>query len=356
MTRISLLSRAVAEASVLSGVDPTAVNSSDPLRLFLIQAGIIIIFTRILAYFLAQVRQPSVIAEVIGGIILGPTVFGRIPGFTEHIFPPASITSLNLVANLGLVLFLFLVGLEVDLRIIRKCAFSSSMISLCGLVLPFGFGSALSLGIYKNFIDTDNVSFGHFLLFTGVAMAITALPVLARIVLDLKLIHTPVGIVVLAAGVGNDVVGWILLALAIALVNASSGINALYIFLVSVGWVLFLFFLVKPALYWLARRTGSLMNGPTRGMMTIIILLVFTSAFMTDIIGVHAIFGAFLVGLVIPHEGGFAVALTEKVRPGRAMGMDGLLTCLSRRSRTSFPSSFSPSTLPSLASTPTWAR
>ncbi|MCO5606341.1 hypothetical protein L7F22_060529 [Adiantum nelumboides] len=131
------------------------------------------------------------------------------------------------------------------------------MISLCGLVLPFGFGSALSLGIYNNFIDTDNVSFGHFLLFTGVAMAITALPVLARIVLDLKLIHTPVGIVVLAAGVGNDVVGWILLALAIALVNASSGINALYIFLVSVGWVLFLFFLVKPALYWLARRDGQ---------------------------------------------------------------------------------------------------
>ncbi|UZJ55242.1 hypothetical protein CBS101457_004562 [Exobasidium rhododendri] len=311
---ISLLyPRAAPNSSILSGVDPTVFSSSDPLRLFLIQAGIIIIFTRILAYFLAKIRQPSVIAEVIGGIILGPTVFGRIPGFSQHIFPTVSLPYLSLVANLGLVLFLFLVGLEVDLRIIRKCAFSSSMISLSGLVIPFGMGAAISFGIYKNFIDTHVVSFGHFLLFTGVAMSITALPVLARIVLDLKLIQTKVGNVVLAAGVGNDVVGWILLALAIALVNASSGINALYIFLVALAWTLVLFFVVKPGLYWLAKRTGSLRNGPSRPMITVIILLVFASAFLTDCIGVHAIFGAFLVGLIIPHENGFAVALTEKI-------------------------------------------
>lgn len=305
--------RAAPDTSIISGADPTLVSTSDPIRLFIIQASIIIIFTRILAYFLAKIRQPAVIAEVIGGILLGPTVFGRIPGFTAHIFPQASLPYLNLVANLGLVLFLFIVGLEVDTRIVRKCAVSSTAISLSGLVIPFGLGAAVSVGIYNDFIDTTRVTFGHFLLFTGVAMAITALPVLARIVLDLKLIKTRVGVVVLAAGVGNDVVGWILLALAIALVNASSGINALYIFLVVVAWTLLLFFAVRPAFIALARRTGSLMNGPTHTMMTITILLVFASAFLTDCIGVHAIFGAFLVGLIMPHEGGFALALTEKL-------------------------------------------
>jgi Kef-type K+ transport system membrane component KefB len=311
---ISLLAvRSAPDTSIISGVDPTKFVASDPLRLFLIQAGIIIIFTRILAYFLAKIRQPSVIAEVIGGILLGPTVMGRIPGFTAHIFPAVSVPYLSLVANLGLVLFLFLVGLEVDLKIIRRCAFSSSMISLSGLLIPFGLGAAVSYGIYKNFINTVAVSYGHFLLFTGVAMSITALPVLARIVLDLKLIQTEVGNVVLAAGVGNDVVGWILLALAIALVNATSGINALYIFLVALGWTLFLFFVVKPALFWWASRRGDIKNGPSRSIITIIILLVFTSAFLTDAIGVHAIFGAFLVGLIIPHDNGFAIILTEKI-------------------------------------------
>lgn len=306
--------RASAITSVLSGANPTVVNTADPLRLFLIQACIIIIFTRILAYFLAKIKQPSVIAEVIGGILLGPTVFGRIPGFTDHIFPTASLPFLNLVANLGLLLFLFLVGLEVDLRVIRKCALSSTVISVTGLLIPFGMGAALSIGIYNSFIDTEKVSYGHFLLFTGVAMSITALPVLARIVLDLNLMQTTVGNVVLAAGVANDVVGWILLALAIALTNASSGIVALYIFLVVVAWTLVLFFLVKPALYWVAERTGSIANGPTRSMIFLILLLVLASGFLTDVIGVQAIFGGFLVGLIMPHENGFAVALTEKVR------------------------------------------
>lgn len=310
---ISLVARAAPDGSIISGADPTKVSTSDPIRLFIIQASIVIIFTRILAYFLAKIKQPAVIAEVIGGILLGPTVFGRIPGFTDHIFPPASIPYFNLVANLGLVLFLFLVGLEIDTRIIRKCGVAASTISLAGLLIPFGLGSAVSVGIYNDFIDKSRVSLGHFILFTGVAMAITALPVLARIVLDMKLMKTKVGVVVLAAGVGNDVVGWILLALAIALVNASSGLAALYIFLVVLGWTLILFFLVRPCFNWLARRDGSLSRGPTHLMMTLTILLVFASSFLTDCIGVHAIFGAFLVGLIIPHEGGFAVALTEKL-------------------------------------------
>lgn len=308
-----LFSRAAKSESVLTGVDPTEFDTSNPIRLFIIQAAIIIILCRILAYGMAKINQPTVIAEVIAGILLGPTVMGRIPHFTDHIFPTSSLPFLNLVATLGLVLFLFLVGLEVDLRMVRRSWKVSSAISLIGMIIPFGLGAAVSKGIYDEFIDHEAVSYNHFLLFSGVAMSITAFPVLARILTETKLLSTKVGVIVLAAGVGNDVVGWVLLALTVALVNASTGAVAVYVLLCAVGWALVLFIVIKPAFIWLARRTGSFENGPTQLMITLTLLLVLLSAWVTDIIGVHPIFGAFLVGLMVPHDGGYAVALTEKI-------------------------------------------
>jgi Kef-type K+ transport system membrane component KefB len=136
------------------------------------------------------------------------------------------------------------------------------------------------------------VNFGYFLLFTAVAIGITAFPVLCRILTELKLLDTEVGLVTLSAGVGNDVVGWILLALTVALVNASTGLTALWVLLASAGFTIFLLYPGRWALRWLAKRTGSLEAGtPSQFMMTVILLLVLASAFFTDIIGVHAIFG-----------------------------------------------------------------
>ena len=136
---------------------------------------------------------------------------------------------------------------------------------------------------------------------------------LCRILTELNLLQTQVGVVVLSAGVGNDIVGWILLALCVALVNAGSGITALYVLLVSVGYILFLVYVVRPSFIWLLKRTGSLQNGPTQSIVALTVLMVFTSAFFTSIIGVHPIFGAFLVGVICPHDGGFAIKLTEKI-------------------------------------------
>ena len=273
-----------------------------------------IVFTRLLGWGLSYIRQPRVIAEVIGGILLGPTVFGRIPHFSQHIFPTESLPFLNLVSTLGLVLFLFLVGVEVDLRTVTKCYKEAASIGLIGMIIPFGLGAAVSVGIYNDLIDHSKVNnLGHFILFTGVAMAITAFPVLARILTETRLTQTRVGVIVLAAGVSNDVVGWILLALTVALVNAASGLTALWVLLVTVAWALVLFLLIKPAFIWFVRKAGAFENGPNQVVMTITLLLVFVSAWVTDIIGVHPIFGSFLVGLIIPHEGGFAVALFEKI-------------------------------------------
>lgn len=140
-----------------------------------------------------------------------------------------------------------------------------------------------------------------------------AFPVLCRILTELNLLQDQVGVVVLSAGVGNDVVGWILLALCVSLVNAGSGITALYIFLTAVAYVLFLVYAIRPAFIWILRWDGSIQNGPSQAMVGLTVLLVFASSFFTGIVGIHPIFGAFLVGLICPHEGGFAIRVTEKI-------------------------------------------
>ncbi|KAJ2976879.1 hypothetical protein NUW58_g7977 [Xylaria curta] len=303
------------QGGILEGILPNVVSASNPINLFIIQAGIIIILCRLLHYPLSRLGQPRVIAEVIGGILLGPSVLSRIPHFKENILPTESLPVLNNVANLGLILFLFLIGLEVDIQLFLSNWRVAVGVSAAGLILPFGLGYAIAWGIYNQFKEeiTNNVNFGVFGLFVGTALAITAFPVLCRILSELNLLTNSVGVTVLAAGVGNDVVGWILLALSVALVNNANGLTALYVLLVTVGWVLFLVFAVRPAFHWALRKTGSIQNGPTQGMIAVTLLLVLVSSWFTSIIGVHAIFGAFLVGVICPHDGGFAIKVTEKL-------------------------------------------
>lgn len=147
-----------------------------PSRSSWVQAGIIITVCRLLHFPLSKIRQPRVIAEVVGGIILGPSVMGHVPGFTNAVFPAASIPNLTLVANLGLVLFLFLVGLEVDLRFLVSNWRIALSVGALGMALPFGLGCAIAYGLYNQFRGepgTTPIGFGVFMLFVGVAMAIT---------------------------------------------------------------------------------------------------------------------------------------------------------------------------------------
>ncbi|CCA70672.1 related to KHA1-Putative K+/H+ antiporter [Serendipita indica DSM 11827] len=302
------------QGGVISGENPTEFKTTDPLRLWVIQVVLVIVTTQLLSLVLRLLRQPRVISEVLSGIILGPSIMGRIPRFTSTIFPPESLSYLTLTANIGLVLFLFLVGLETDTRVISRNARFSVFVAAGGMILPFGLGTGVASLVYNKFVDSSEVSFGNFLLFVGVAFAITAFPVLCRILTELNLLETTVGIVVLSAGVGNDIIAWVLLALAVSLVNASSGLTALWVLLATTAFAIFILIPVRYAFVRLAKRTGALEEGqPSAFMMTVVILIVFASAFCTDILGVHPIFGGFLAGLVIPHESGFAISLTEKL-------------------------------------------
>ncbi|KAG0364475.1 K(+)/H(+) antiporter [Gamsiella multidivaricata] len=275
-----------APGSVLTGLNPTEVSPSDPFVLFVIQAVIIIGLCYILHFGLHKMKQPRVVSEVIAGIILGPSAMGRIPGFASTIFNPDSLPYLNLVSTIGLVLFLFLVGLELDPALVLKRARFALGISFAGMALPLGVGAAVSYVLYEELGPDTAVGFGQFLLFCGVAMAITAFPVLARILAEQKLLTTKVGFLTICAGAVGDIVAWILLALVVSIINSASRITPLV--------------------------TKS-QDEPSQTMMACTLAIVLISAFITDIIGVHSIFGAFLVGLIIPNDTGFAHGVTKRI-------------------------------------------
>ncbi|KAG0277853.1 K(+)/H(+) antiporter [Linnemannia exigua] len=298
--------------SVITGLNPTHVNPSNPFPLFVIQAVIIIGLCYLLHLGLRRLKQPRVISEVIAGIILGPSVMGRIPGFATTIFHPDGLPYLNLVSNIGLVMFLFLVGLELDPALVLKRARFALGISFAGMALPLGVGAAVSYVLYGELEPDTKVGFGQFLLFCGVAMSITAFPVLARILAEQKLLQTKVGFLTICAGAVGDIVAWILLALVVSIINSASKITPLYVVLLSIAWILVLVFAVRPAFNFMIRATKS-QDEPSQTMMAFTLVVVLISAFVTDIIGVHAIFGSFLVGLIIPNETGFADGVTKRI-------------------------------------------
>lgn len=260
---------------------------------------------------MGYIRQPRVISEVVAGIILGPSVMGRIPNFTATCFPTASRPLLNLMANFGVIMFLFLVGLEVDLDFIKKNYRIALSVGLVNMAIPFGLGCAIAVGLYNQY--EPDIKFTTFMVFIAVAMCVTAFPVLARILTELRLLKDRVGTIVLSAGITNDLVGWMLLALSVTLANSGSGIDTLYILLVTIGWTLFVIFPVRWVYqHWILRRdikSGSL----SRLSILITLVLVFISSFFTDIIGVHPIFGAFLIGVIVPRQQGFTVDMTNKI-------------------------------------------
>ncbi|KAL5981761.1 Cation/H(+) antiporter 19 [Asimina triloba] len=247
-----------------------------------------------------------------GGILLGPSAAGRSKRFLHAVFPPRSLTVLDTLANLGLIFFLFLVGLELDVRAIRRSSKKALAIAVVGISVPFLLGIGTSVVLRASI--SRGVRSGPFLVFIGVALSITAFPVLARILAELKLLTTDIGRIAMGAAAVNDVVAWILLALAIALssTSATSPLVSLWVLLSAVAFVCFAVFTLRPLLGLMARRSPE--GEPVKEVYVCMTLtMVLAAGFTTDIIGIHALFGAFVVGMVMPKEGPFAGAMTEKV-------------------------------------------
>ncbi|GAU29459.1 hypothetical protein TSUD_227240 [Trifolium subterraneum] len=275
------------------------------LPLAILQICLVLVVTRGLAYLLKPLRQPR------GGILLGPSALGRNKSYLHAVFPPKSLTVLDTLANLGLIFFLFLAGIELDPKSLRKTGGRVLAIAIAGISLPFALGIGSSFVLQATIAKGVNTS--AFLVYMGVALSITAFPVLARILAELKLLTTSVGRMAMSAAAVNDVAAWILLALAVALSgNSQSPFVSLWVFLSGFGFVVCSILTVLPIFKWMAQQCNE--GEPVDELYICATLAaVLAAGFVTDAIGIHAMFGAFVFGILIPKDGPFAGALVEKI-------------------------------------------
>ena len=270
----------------------------------------IIVAGRCLGTVLQWFGQPRVIGEVIAGILLGPSLLGRISPDAMHFVLPTSVAPLlGVIAQLGVILYMFLVGLDLNPDHLKSKAHSTVAISHASIVAPFLLGAILALWLYPSLAPAD-VSFTSFALFMGVAMAITAFPVLARILTDRGMERTELGTLALGCAAADDVTAWCLLAFVVGVAQSNLTAAVMTIGL-AVGYIAFMFLLVRPLAHrWLHSTEESTVSS---GLIAWVIVALLVSALVTEAIGIHAIFGAFLLGAVIPHHSAIARVLRNKL-------------------------------------------
>ncbi len=287
-------------------------NPVQPLPVLLLQVIVIIVFVRLFGFILKKAGQPAVIGEIIAGIVLGPSVLGLIaPGISAYIFPVNSLGNLQFLSQIGLILFMFIIGLELDVNLIRRQATGAIVISHASIIIPYALGMGLALFMYNSFAP-PGISFLSFSLFMGIAMSITAFPVLARIIHERKITKTKLGVMALTCAAIDDVTAWCILAALIGIVKAGASLYALYTICILLLYVLVMVLIVRPLLKnILLRYNKNKIAG--RSITAIVFMVMLVSAYATEVIGIHALFGAFLAGVIMPHEFDFRRTIIHKI-------------------------------------------
>jgi Kef-type K+ transport system membrane component KefB len=283
-----------------------------PLAIFILQLILIIVVSQVCAYIFRKIGQPSVMGEIIAGILLGPSLMGTaIPEFSAFVFPKASLGNLQMLSQVGLILFMFMVGMELDMEILKKRARASLFISHFSIVVPFGLGIGLSYFLYQRFAPS-NIPFYAFSLFIGIAMSITAFPVLARIIRERGLLNTKLGTIAIISAAVNDVTAWCILAFIIAIVKAGSVNSSIYALIAVAAYVLVMVFAVRPLLKKISTRQED-KHFVKRSAIAIVFVVLLLSSYCCEVIGIHALFGAFLAGAIMPNEWNFRKLLIDKI-------------------------------------------
>jgi len=275
-----------------AGPQPTGISVGPigvaTLRVLLLQIVATLLAAFVMSTIARRLGQSGVVGEIAGGIVLGPTILGYFwPSTFQALFPPSSLGALKLLADVGVILFMFRVGLEVDLGVLRQSTRRAMVISHTSIAFPFFLGVVLSLALYRSFAPVGT-SFVAFALFTGVAMAITAFPVLARILTERGMAATPLGQMALTCAAVDDITAWGLLAAVVAVVKGGGSGAVSMILVWSAIFAVVMVRVVRPIL----ARTGVSDAG--------LVVLLFASAAATEAIGIHAVFGGFLAGVIVP--------------------------------------------------------
>jgi Kef-type K+ transport system membrane component KefB/nucleotide-binding universal stress UspA family protein len=284
----------------------------DPMTRLLVQIVAIIATARGIGLVMRRLGQPSVVAEIAAGIVLGPSVLGwAAPDVFDGLFPVGSLGVVRMLSQIGLILFMFLVGLELDFSVLRGRIRSSVAISLTSIVVPFALGCGVALWLRERYLAPE-VPFVAFALFMGAAMSITAFPVLARILSERRLLRTRVGTITIACAAVDDVTAWCLLAFVVAAAQTNDVAGAIVTTVLAFAYLGAMLLAVRPLL----RRVSTRVSTPgamSQNIVALVVVLVLVSSWITERIGIHLLFGAFVFGAVFPKEGGFARALAEKL-------------------------------------------
>ncbi|MFZ2060190.1 MAG: cation:proton antiporter [Candidatus Binatus sp.] len=285
-------------------------NEGDLLHLLL--ALVVVIATaRAMGWVFRSAKQPQVVGEILAGIVLGPSLLGRLaPGAEGYIFPAAVGPYLNVIAQVGVILYMFLVGLELDPALLRKRGHSTVAISHASIVLPFLLGATIALYLYPK-LSTRDVPFTCFSLFLGVSMSVTAFPVLARILTDRGIHKTRMGAIALTCAAVDDVTAWCMLAFVVSVARAEAA-GAVATIAMALGFIVLMIVVVRPAMARLSLLYGN-RGRLTQGVMASVFIALLISASATELIGIHAVFGAFALGAVIPHDSGMAREMTDRL-------------------------------------------
>jgi Kef-type K+ transport system membrane component KefB/nucleotide-binding universal stress UspA family protein len=299
-----------ADAEADGGSADQELSRGELLSRILLAVAVVIIAARLLGSVFQRIGQPRVIGEITAGILLGPSLLGLLfPEVTEFLFPSAVTEVLAILAQFGLIFFMFLIGVELDHRQIRGSGHTAVLISHYSIVIPLVFGIGAALLVFPLVGSGD---FTGFALFMGAAMAITAFPVLARILTDTGLYKTRLGALAITCAAVDDVTAWCVLAIVVAIVKASGPMDAVVTVVLSLAFVVFMLAVVRPvAARVVAPRKG---RGPLNAtVMSFLIAGLFLSALATELIGIHAIFGAFMFGAVMPRQRGVATRIIERL-------------------------------------------
>jgi Kef-type K+ transport system membrane component KefB len=280
---------------------------------FFLAVVVVMLFARLMGAAVARFRQPRVMGEVLAGILLGPTVLGLLfPDLQRAIFPSDVIPLIGVVANLGLIFYMFLVGLELDLSQLRGRLAQTAAISNTGVAIPMLAGIAVALPTYTLVGPPAKGGFTAFALFMGVSMSITAFPVLARILVERRMLRRPVGALALASAAIDDVSAWFLIALATAVATAGGGFDVVRTILLAGAFCLVMGVGVRPLVARVSRAYDEAGRVPVTWI-TAIFAMVLLAAFTTEEIGIALIFGGFIAGTVMPRHAGLTEDVTHRM-------------------------------------------